>query len=84
LFDARYRYTGIAVSKEFAALAADGIAPLIAAALLSGLDNSYWPVATYIKVLAGISFIYRRKRAVLKSAFDSQPHGISPGTMKRA
>jgi MFS family permease len=57
LFDARYRYTGIAVSKEFAALVSGGIAPFIAAALLSGADNHYWPVATYVMVLAGISFI---------------------------
>lgn len=57
LFDARYRYTGIAVSKEFAALASGGIAPFIAAALLSWSGNHYWPVATYVVVLAGISFI---------------------------
>lgn len=57
LFDARYRYTGIAVSKEFAALASGGIAPFIAAALLSWSGNHYWPVAIYVVVLAGISFI---------------------------
>ncbi|MGE8047091.1 MFS transporter [Pseudomonas monteilii] len=57
LFDARYRYTGIAVSKEFAALASGGIAPFVAAALLAWAENAYWPVATYIVVLASISFI---------------------------
>lgn len=57
LFDARYRYTGIAVSKEFAALVSGGIAPFIAAALLTWSGNHYWPVATYVVLLAGISFI---------------------------
>lgn len=57
LFDARYRYTAIAMSKEFAALVSGGIAPFVAAALLSAADNHYWPVATYIVVLAGISFV---------------------------
>jgi MFS family permease len=57
LFDARYRYTGIAVSKEFAALASGGIAPFVAAALLSWSGNHYWPVAAYVVLLAGISFV---------------------------
>ncbi|MPW23108.1 MFS transporter [Paraburkholderia sp. CNPSo 3157] len=57
LFNARYRYTGIAVSKEFAAVASGGIAPFIAAALLGWTQGAYWPIATYIAVLAGISFI---------------------------
>lgn len=57
LFSARYRYTGIAVSKEFAAVASGGIAPFIAAALLSWAHGAFWPIATYIVVLAGISFI---------------------------
>jgi MFS family permease len=57
LFDARYRYTGIAVSKEFAALASGGIAPFVAAALLSCSENHYWPVAAYVVLLAAISFV---------------------------
>ncbi|NIF27426.1 MHS family MFS transporter [Pantoea sp. Tr-811] len=57
LFDARYRYTGIAVSKEFAALASGGIAPFVAAALLSWSGDHYWPVAAYVMLLAGISFV---------------------------
>ncbi|SDI75868.1 MFS transporter, MHS family, metabolite:H+ symporter [Paraburkholderia steynii] len=57
LFSARYRYTGIAVSKEFAAVASGGIAPFIAAALLAWAQGAYWPIATYIAVLAGISFV---------------------------
>lgn len=55
LFDARFRYTGIAVSKEFAALVSGGIAPFVAAALLVWSGNHYWPVALYIMMLAGIS-----------------------------
>ena len=57
LFNARYRYTGIAVSKEFAAVASGGIAPFIAAALLGWAHGAYWPIATYIAALAGISFV---------------------------
>jgi len=57
LFNARYRYTGIAVSKEFAALASWGIAPFIATALLGWSGGAYWPIALYVMVLAGITFI---------------------------
>lgn len=57
LFDARFRYTGIAISKEFAAVVSGGIAPFVAAALLAGAGNHYWPVALYTAALAAISFI---------------------------
>lgn len=34
-----------------------GIAPFIAAALLAWSQGAYWPIATYIALLAGISFV---------------------------
>jgi len=57
LFDSRFRYTGIAVSKEFAALVSGGIAPFIATALIAWFGGAYWPIAVYIMILAGISFV---------------------------
>jgi MFS transporter, MHS family, metabolite:H+ symporter len=57
LFSARYRYTGVAVSKEFAAVASGGIAPFIAAALLGWSGGAYWPIPTYIVVLSAITFL---------------------------
>ncbi|WP_233850981.1 MFS transporter [Paraburkholderia sp. HD33-4] len=57
LFSARYRYTGVAVSKEFAAVASGGVAPFIAAALIGWSGGAYWPIATYIVVLAGVTFL---------------------------
>ncbi len=67
--NARYRYTGIAVSKEFAAVASGGTAPFIAAALLAWAQGAYWPIATYIAVLAGISFV--------ATFFSPETRGIS-------
>ena len=56
LFSARFRYTGVAVSKEFAAGASGGVAPFITAALIGWSGGAYWPMATYIVVLAGVTF----------------------------
>ena len=57
LFSARFRYTGVAVSKEFAAVASGGVAPFIAAALIGWSGGAYWPIALYIVVLAGVTFV---------------------------
>ncbi|MBB5499770.1 MFS transporter [Paraburkholderia sp. MM5384-R2] len=57
LFSARFRYTGVAVSKEFAAVASGGVAPFIAAALIGWSHGAYWPIALYVMVLAGITFL---------------------------
>ncbi|MBC8745530.1 MHS family metabolite:H+ symporter-like MFS transporter [Paraburkholderia sp. WC7.3g] len=57
LFSARFRYTGVAVSKEFAAVASGGVAPFIAAALIGWSHGAYWPIALYVMVLAGITFV---------------------------
>ncbi|MFD1557152.1 MFS transporter [Paraburkholderia silviterrae] len=57
LFSARFRYTGVAVSKEFAAVASGGVAPFIATALIGWSGGAWWPIALYVVVLAGITFI---------------------------
>jgi len=57
LFDAEYRYTGVAVSKEFAALLAGGVAPFIATAMLGAANQASWPISLYILGLACVSFV---------------------------
>lgn len=57
LFAARYRYTGIALSKEFTSVIAGGIAPFVATGLLKLSAGGYWTISVYITVLAGISFV---------------------------
>jgi MFS transporter, MHS family, shikimate and dehydroshikimate transport protein len=48
LFDVRYRFSGIALTRELSAPLAGGIAPLIATALLSVSGGAAWPVALYM------------------------------------
>ncbi|WP_226080337.1 MFS transporter [Mycetocola spongiae] len=55
LFGNRHRYVGVAVSREFSAVLAGGIAPFIGALLLSASGDSWWPLAIYVMVLASIS-----------------------------
>jgi MHS family metabolite:H+ symporter-like MFS transporter len=44
------------MSREFSALIAGGIAPMIGAWLLSVTNNSWVPIAIYVFVLASITF----------------------------
>lgn len=57
LFGTQHRYTGVAVSREFSAIIAGGIAPLVGAALLAAFNNAWWPLATYVAVLCLITFL---------------------------
>lgn len=57
LFGNRHRYVGVAVSREFSAVIAGGIAPFIGALLLASFGNSWVPLAIYVVVLAVISLI---------------------------
>jgi len=50
-------------------VATGGIAPFIAAALLAWAQGGYWPIATYIAILAGISFV--------ATLFPQETRGIS-------
>ena len=56
LFGAQHRYLGVAMSREFSALIAGGIAPLVGAWLLSISNNSWLPIAIYVFTLALITF----------------------------
>lgn len=57
LFGSRYRYAGLAVAREFSAIFGGGIAPMICSALLSWYTDSFWPVAIYMMLMAGISIV---------------------------
>ena len=55
LFGNRHRYIGVAVSREFSAVIAGGIAPLLGVWFLSMTDYSWWPLGVYTLVLAVIT-----------------------------
>lgn len=56
LFGSRYRYSGIAVAKEFGGIVSGGIAPLVAASLVA-LAGHWWPLVGYLALLATVSFV---------------------------
>ncbi len=56
LFGNSHRFTGVATAREFSAVIAGGIAPLVGAALLASTGNAWWVIAIYSAVLALISF----------------------------
>jgi MHS family metabolite:H+ symporter-like MFS transporter len=55
LFGNRHRYIGVAVSREFSAVIAGGVAPLLGVWFLSLTDYSWWPLGIYTLVLALIT-----------------------------
>ena len=57
LFGSRYRFTGVAMSRELSAVMAGGLVPLVGAALLAVTDHSWLVLAIYSLVLALISFV---------------------------
>jgi MFS transporter, MHS family, metabolite:H+ symporter len=57
LFGNRHRYIGVAVSREFSAVVAGGVAPLLGVWFLSLTDYAWWPLAIYTLVLAVITII---------------------------
>lgn len=74
-FSTRVRYTGVTLGYQIGAALAGGSAPLLATWLLRTFHNAWWPIASYLMLLAVISFIavalsptvVRRERAVLES-----------------
>ncbi len=56
LFGNQHRFTGVATAREFSAVLAGGIAPLVGAALLALTGGAWWVIAIYSSVLALISF----------------------------
>jgi MHS family metabolite:H+ symporter-like MFS transporter len=55
LFGNRHRYIGVAVSREFSAVIAGGIAPLLGVWFLSMTDYAWWPLGLYTFLLGGIT-----------------------------
>jgi MHS family metabolite:H+ symporter-like MFS transporter len=55
LFGNRHRYIGVAVSREFSAVIAGGLAPLLGVWFLSLTDYAWWPLGVYTLVLAVIT-----------------------------
>lgn len=55
LFGNRHRYIGVAVSREFSAVIAGGIAPLLGVWFLSLTDYSWWPLGLYTFTLGCIT-----------------------------
>lgn len=56
LFGAKNRYTKMATAKEFGSILSGGTAPMIASALLA-YYGTWWPIALYFVITAGIGFI---------------------------
>lgn len=57
IFGSRYRYTGLAVSKEIGSILSGGTAPMIGAALLAAFSNSWVPIAIYLMITTGIGIV---------------------------
>ncbi|MGC7102921.1 MFS transporter [Amycolatopsis lurida] len=57
LFGAAHRYAGVSVAREFSAVVAGGLAPLIGAVLLSAFNNSWVPLAAYVVLLTVITLL---------------------------
>ena len=57
LFGNQHRFTGVATAREFSAVLAGGIAPLVGASLLAVTGNAWWVVAIYSALLSLISFL---------------------------
>lgn len=55
MFGNRHRYIGVAVSREFSAVIAGGIAPLLGVWFLSMTDYSWWPLGLYTFILGCIT-----------------------------
>ncbi|MFM9457319.1 MFS transporter [Streptomyces europaeiscabiei] len=57
LFGARHRYTGVAIGREFSAIVAGGIAPLLGATLFLASNDAWWPLEAYVVLLSLVTFV---------------------------
>ncbi|UNX55066.1 MHS family MFS transporter [Georgenia sp. TF02-10] len=57
LFGANHRYAGVSVAREFSAVLAGGIAPLVGAVLLRTFSDSWLPLACYLAVLTLLTIV---------------------------
>jgi MFS transporter, MHS family, metabolite:H+ symporter len=56
LFGNQHRYLGVAVTREFSAVIAGGLAGVLGAILIAAFDGSWVPLGVYTFVLAAITF----------------------------
>ena len=56
MFGNKHRYLGVAISREFSAVIAGGLAGVLGAILIKEFGGSWLPLAIYAFVLAGITF----------------------------
>ncbi len=56
LFGNRHRYLGVAITREFSAVIAGGLAGVLGAILIAAFDGSWVPLGVYMFVLAAITF----------------------------
>jgi MHS family metabolite:H+ symporter-like MFS transporter len=57
LFGNRYRYSGVALSREIGALLAGGLAPLLGLYLVGLSGGQFWVMGVYMATLAVLTFI---------------------------
>lgn len=89
IFTTRVRYTGVTLGYQIGAALAGGTAPLLATWLLARFDGAWWPIATYLVVLAVVSFsavavsgrVVRKESALIEAreqaGGDTEPEGDS-------
>jgi MFS family permease len=57
LFGSRYRYSGVALDREFSSVAGGGLAPLICSSLIAWASGAWWPVAIYMVLIMIVSLV---------------------------
>lgn len=85
MFGAKHRYLGVAVSREFSAVIAGGLAGVLGAVLIKVFDGSWIPLGIYTFILAaitlGTTFIVPETRGrdltSVADALDEGPVGAS-------
>ena len=86
MFGAKHRYLGVAVSREFSAVIAGGLAGVLGAVLIKAFDGSWVPLGVYTFVLAaitlGTTFIVPETRArdltLVTDALEDRVAGTHP------
>jgi metabolite-proton symporter len=56
MFDTKFRYSGVSLGYQFAAILGGGPAPFVATALIAWSGGASWPVALYLVVVGAITF----------------------------
>jgi len=56
MFDTRFRYSGVSLGYQLAAIVGGGPAPLIATALIAWSGGASWPVSGYLVLVGAITF----------------------------